>query len=148
MRRSFFVRGALLLTLSISVWTLCAGRGVAQVPPTTTEPIKTTPAKPEPTDVAAPKRDAATGELNKRFVALHEQFLKRRTSGPIGVLFLGDSITAGWNGGGKEVWNQYYSKYDPITASMTRRTLGLAGTGHSMFSGGLSRENWTGLNPK
>src|SRR4051794_28638504 len=33
---------------------------------------------------------------NARFFELHESFLKRGKSGPIGVLFLGDSITEGW----------------------------------------------------
>ncbi len=38
----------------------------------------------------------------------HERFLERAKAGNIDLLFLGDSITAGWNGGGKEVWQRYY----------------------------------------
>lgn len=30
------------------------------------------------------------------------------------IIFIGDSITHGWDNAGKEVWNQYYAKYDPI----------------------------------
>jgi beta-glucosidase len=39
--------------------------------------------------------------------------LKRGKSGPIGVLFIGDSITAGWLSAGKDVWKKYYGAYDP-----------------------------------
>ena len=34
---------------------------------------------------------------NARFFELHESFLKRGKAGPIGGLFLGDSITEGWS---------------------------------------------------
>jgi lysophospholipase L1-like esterase len=66
---------------------------------------------PEAADVAAPKlgRD---GQLEHHFKMRHELFLARRTAGPIGVLFLGDSITEGWGGGGKAVWDKYYAPLD------------------------------------
>ena len=31
----------------------------------------------------------------------------------MGLLFLGDSITAGWGGRGKKVWDENYAKYEP-----------------------------------
>ena len=49
---------------------------------------------------------------NARFFELHEKFLARAKSGPIGVLFLGDSITEGW-GKAPHVWDYYYGKLDP-----------------------------------
>ncbi len=66
---------------------------------------------PEAADVAAPKlgRD---GQLDHHFKVKHEEFLARRTAGPIGVLFLGDSITEGWGGGGKAVWEKNYAPLD------------------------------------
>lgn len=67
---------------------------------------------PEPADAAAPKRDK-DGQIQPRFQMMHEQFLKRGKDGPIGVLFLGDSITEGWAGRGKEVWASQYTKYQP-----------------------------------
>jgi beta-glucosidase len=47
---------------------------------------------------------------NGRFEEKHKSFLERGKAGPIGVLFLGDSITEGW-GKAPEVWKKYYDKY-------------------------------------
>ncbi len=47
-----------------------------------------------------------------KFLRLHESFLKRGKEGPIGVLFLGDSITEGW-GKAPHVWEHYYGKLEP-----------------------------------
>jgi len=60
---------------------------------------------PDPT-VAAPKAG------NARFFQLHESFRKRGKEGPIGVLFLGDSITEGW-GKASDVWKKYYGELQP-----------------------------------
>jgi lysophospholipase L1-like esterase len=67
-------------------------------------------------DASAPiaKIDAATGATQAAFLKSHESFLARGKSGPVGVLFLGDSITAGWaNPARKHIWEAYYSKYQP-----------------------------------
>jgi len=66
-----------------------------------------------PADVAAPFTDP-DGKIHARFIALHEKFLKRRALGPIGILFLGDSITQGWNLGGNAIWNDYYSRFNAV----------------------------------
>jgi len=65
----------------------------------------------EPADVAAPKKDAA-GNIQPGFQSRHESFLKRGKEGKIGVLFIGDSITQGWNGA-PAVWQEHFGKYDP-----------------------------------
>jgi lysophospholipase L1-like esterase len=76
-------------------------------------PVTRAPAAPlEPADRAAPKR-SADGKINAGFQQRHEAFLKRGKEGKIGVLFLGDSITAGWAGQGKDVWQTRYEKYAP-----------------------------------
>ena len=36
------------------------------------------------------------GQVDPRFLTAHASFLKRIQAGPIGVLLVGDSITAGW----------------------------------------------------
>lgn len=38
---------------------------------------------------------------------LHNRFLKRARQGNVDVLFLGDSITQGWDGSGRSVWEKY-----------------------------------------
>ena len=45
---------------------------------------------------------------------LHESFLQRAKDGPTDVLFVGDSITQGWNGAGKAVWkDRFDAKWKP-----------------------------------
>src|SRR6185369_6839502 len=46
------------------------------------------------------------------FFQKHEQFLARAKAGPIGVLFLGDSITEGW-AKAPHIWEHYFAKYQP-----------------------------------
>jgi len=49
---------------------------------------------------------------NENFFLLHEKFLARAKSGPIGLLFLGDSITAGW-AKAPHIWEHYYGAHQP-----------------------------------
>lgn len=65
----------------------------------------TPPAPPDPTV-------AAFRPNNPRFVQFHESFLKRGKEGPIGVLFLGDSITESWRSV-PHIWEHYFGKYQP-----------------------------------
>jgi len=69
-------------------------------------PLKFTPSK----------YDASTGVLKpgktQRFLELHRQFLERAKSGPVGLLFIGDSITERWKNA-PDVWERYYGKYQP-----------------------------------
>ena len=46
------------------------------------------------------------------FYTLHDEFLARGKSGPIGVLFLGDSITERWKQV-PHIWEHYFDKYQP-----------------------------------
>jgi lysophospholipase L1-like esterase len=45
------------------------------------------------------------------WMSSHEAFVKQAQQGGIDLLFLGDSITAGWlwDKGGRNVWNKYYA---------------------------------------
>jgi lysophospholipase L1-like esterase len=63
-------------------------------------------AKPD-ASAAIEKKDA-----DGRFRKLHESFLARGKEGPIGVLFVGDSITAGWTKA-PHIWEHYYGKWQP-----------------------------------
>lgn len=49
---------------------------------------------------------------NGQFLQYHANFLARAKSGPVGLLFLGDSITAGWQRA-PLIWEAYYGKYQP-----------------------------------
>src|SRR5688572_21858341 len=69
-----------------------------------------------PKAAAAPKPDASAAiektDPSGRFQQMHTSFLARGKSGPIGVLFLGDSITAGW-ARAPHIWEHYYGKMQP-----------------------------------
>ncbi|MGI9109320.1 MAG: GDSL-type esterase/lipase family protein [Opitutales bacterium] len=64
----------------------------------------------QPADVAAPKL-GNDGQVNPGFAKSHEAFLAIAKKGEAQVVFLGDSITAGWAGNGKEVFKEY-AKYN------------------------------------
>jgi lysophospholipase L1-like esterase len=103
--RLFF---GVILVVGISIG-FC-GQATAQA--TTAPSADQTPAPaPQPADVPAPKL-TVDGRMNPRFEQLHNSFLARRSEGPIGVLFLGDSITENWNGPGRSVWLKYYAPMD------------------------------------
>lgn len=85
----------LLATLALTT-SLCLA--TAQTP-------ATPPAKVD-ASAAIEKKDAGT------FRQKHESFLARAKEGPIGVLFLGDSITQGWTRA-PHVWEHFYSKWQP-----------------------------------
>jgi len=67
-------------------------------------------ALPAPTIVDASAPIARTDK--PAFYTLHDEFLARGKSGPIGVLFLGDSITERWKQA-PHIWEHYFSKYQP-----------------------------------
>ena len=52
------------------------------------------------------------GKVNPGFVTSHERFVKVAQEGTAELLFLGDSITAGW-GNKKEIWNNAFGQYKP-----------------------------------
>lgn len=64
-------------------------------------------AAPPPVDASA----AIPKEGSKVFFEKHESFLARAKAGPIGLLFIGDSITEGWRKA-PHIWEHYYAKYE------------------------------------
>jgi lysophospholipase L1-like esterase len=60
--------------------------------------------------------------------ARHEKFLERARAGDVGVVFLGDSITQGWEGNGKKAWAKHFA---PLKAA----NFGIGGdqTGHVLW---------------
>jgi beta-glucosidase len=71
----------------------------------------------------------------------HESFNKKIKEGPVELIFIGDSITQGWEGAGKKVWEEYYGKRHAVN-------LGIGGdrTQHVLWR--LDHGNIEGINPK
>jgi lysophospholipase L1-like esterase len=68
-----------------------------------------------PATPAAARLDASSAfekQDNGAFLAHHASFLARAKSGPIGLLFLGDSITERWKTA-PHIWQAYYGKWEP-----------------------------------
>jgi lysophospholipase L1-like esterase len=71
----------------------------------------------------------------------HESFNKRVQAGKVDLVFIGDSITQGWEGNGKKVWQKYYGKRNTVN-------LGIGGdrTQHVIWR--LDNGNLKGISPK
>ena len=71
----------------------------------------------------------------------HESFNERVKQGDVDLIFIGDSITQGWEGGGKEVWSKYYGERKAVN-------LGISGdrTQHVLWR--LDNGNLEGITPK
>lgn len=71
----------------------------------------------------------------------HEAMNARVKQGDVDLVFIGDSITAGWEGAGKEVWAKYYGPRKAVN-------LGIGGdrTQHVLWR--LQNGNLEGITPK
>jgi len=71
----------------------------------------------------------------------HEAFNERVKQGNVDLIFIGDSITQGWEGAGKNVWAEYYAKRNAVN-------LGIGGdrTQHVLWR--LDHGNIEGIKPK
>lgn len=83
---------------------------------TTTAPAKATP-RPTPfpqgpPDVASPKL-AGPNQPQAAFMQAHERFVAQAKEGKAQLVFLGDSITAGW-GSKKDIWDKAFGAYSPV----------------------------------
>lgn len=111
-----------IVSLLIAMAVIVGGSPGAFAGPTT-EPgsmVNAVPYVPttEPSDVAFEKLDRH-GKVDREFARKHAEFLARGKQGKIGVLFLGDSITAGWfwskpHQNNRDIWDAHFGKYDPV----------------------------------
>lgn len=71
----------------------------------------------------------------------HESFNERVKKGNVDLIFIGDSITQGWEGAGKKVWEEFYGKRNAVN-------LGIGGdrTQHVLWR--LENGNIEGIKPK
>lgn len=85
----------------------------------------------EKKDTKQDKKDNKAAPADKpdpRDVPRHQQFLKIVEKGEGDVIFLGDSITQGWEGAGKKAWADTFAPFKPVN-------LGIGGdrTGHVLW---------------
>ena len=127
------LRASLILAAIVSL-------AIGQTAAPATAPA-TAPAAPIKVDASAPivKADAK-GVPIPAFIKAHESFLARGKAGPVGVLFIGDSITAGWTKA-PHIWDAYYGKYSPAN-------FGIGGdqTQHVIWR--IENGEFAGLTPK
>jgi beta-glucosidase len=89
---------------------------------------------------AADKQPDTVVPLN-RDVPRHKQINDRAKAGDVDLLFIGDSITQGWEGAGKEVWDKFYVSRKAMNAG-----IGGDRTQHILWR--LDNGNIDGLKPK
>lgn len=81
------------------------------------------------TTIVAEENDNPAAKKLNRDIDRHQQFLKRieKSKGEGDVIFLGDSITHGWEGN-QETWKKYFGEFKPVN-------LGIGGdqTGHVLW---------------
>lgn len=99
-----------------------------------------TPSVPPMPEVPANAK-AITPEFHDGTQGRHDRFNAISKEGKAKLVFLGDSITEGWEGSGKDVWAQYYAKREAAN-------FGIGGdrTEHVLWR--LDHGNFDGLNPK
>lgn len=86
------------------------------------------------------RRDKS-GQPSAVFLAQHAHFLDRGKAGPVDLLFIGDSITMGWAGAGKAIWQE---RYEPINAA----NFGIGGDRTQNVLWRIANGELDGLSPK
>jgi lysophospholipase L1-like esterase len=73
-------------------------------------------------------KDNPAAKPENRDIARHKQFLKIVAKGDADVIFIGDSITQGWEGNGKKMWAEHFAPLKTVN-------LGIGGdkTGHVLW---------------
>lgn len=92
-------------------------------------------------NTANPKFEKDGTTIQKGFEARHNKFNERIKQGNVDLVFIGDSITQGWEGAGKEVWAKNYASRNAVN-------LGIGGdrTQHVIWR--LQNGNLDGVEPK
>src|SRR5262245_40576407 len=67
----------------------------------------------------------------------HDSFNERVKQGNVDLVFIGDSITQGWEGNGKNVWAEYYAKRNAVNLGISgdKTKHGLGRHGHGRIDG-------------
>jgi lysophospholipase L1-like esterase len=91
--------------------------------------------------VAAEPADQPAARNDKDWQTRHASFNERVKQGNVDMIFIGDSITHGWEGAGKATWDKFYGKRNAVN-------LGIGGdrTQHVLYR--LDNGNINGISPK
>lgn len=92
-------------------------------------------------NTANPKFEKDGTTIQKGFEARHNSFNERIKKGNVDLVFIGDSITQGWEGAGKDAWAKNYASRNAVN-------LGIGGdrTEHVIWR--LQNGNLAGVEPK
>jgi beta-glucosidase len=78
----------------------------------------TLPQEPAPAASQAPRLHSAVRPVDRSSEPWWQQRFEaanaRLSQGGVGLLFIGDSITQGWESEGKEVWAEHFARYRPV----------------------------------
>jgi lysophospholipase L1-like esterase len=131
-KNHLFRIGFVLSLFFLTAWA-CAQAAPAAPAAKAAKAAKAAPRAPESATEPKP-RDA-------KWVARHEGFVAIAKKGGVDLLFLGDSITDGWRGRGKEVWDK---EFEPLKAA----NFGIGGdrTQHVLWR--LQNGELDGIQPK
>jgi beta-glucosidase len=97
---------------------------------------------PGPTVADEPQHDAVKPVPREgNWMLRHERMNERVKQGNVDLVFIGDSITQGWEGAGRAVWEKFYSQRNAVN-------LGIGGdrTQHVLWR--LQNGNLEGISPK
>ncbi len=78
-----------------------------------TAPAKPAMAMPPQKAYVAAQKYGPDGQVHPGFAAAHERFVAQAKEGKARLVFLGDSITAGWKSQ-EPIWTAAFGKYDPV----------------------------------
>ncbi|HEY2828193.1 MAG TPA: GDSL-type esterase/lipase family protein [Pirellulales bacterium] len=90
---------------------------------------------------ATKQNSATTPVFHSGTTAKHEKINARAEQGDVDLIFIGDSITEGWAGRGKSVWEKYYDNRKAMNAGV-----GGDRTQHVLWR--LDNGNIEGIHPK
>jgi len=90
---------------------------------------------------SAPKNSTTTPVFHAGTTNKHEKINARAKEGDVDLLFIGDSITEGWAGQGKKVWEKYYGNRKAMNAGV-----GGDRTQHVLWR--MDNGNVDGIHPK
>ncbi len=107
------------------------------------QPATATPEAPQAATAAVAPQPVSVIPIPQTspWMRRHESFNNRVKQGNVDLLIIGDSITQGWEGPGKDVWSKYYKDRNAVN-------LGISGdqTQHVLWR--LENGNIDGISPK